>query len=333
MPVVDNFEFTFLVFVLAAAILHGGVRQWMQTRIENNLRDFRHAAEAAEMTAAACRVEEKFMAKIVLAAEHVSELDMPTSHGIEHARVVFFHAVCAVQSWTGKPFDMLTKYSILLAALLHDVDDRKYFPENKNYENARRIMDAILITLDVQDEVIEMIELVSSSQNGDSVPWNAEVHPWMLIPRHCDRLEAIGNAGIYRAWDYTIETKRPLITGDTEIAHSVDELWKIASLERYAAYNGKSKSMVDHFYDKLLRLGGAIKKSDNEYLAEAAASRETVMIDFCLAASDITDEIPEEFIERLIFAMDRQESVVMARAKEIYSTWTGRRVLQNSVGI
>ena len=64
-----------------------------------------------------------------------------------------------------------------LAALLHDADDKKYFPKNKRYENARSIMDKVLKkkadTFDialVKKEACEMISYVSASDNGNSVP-------------------------------------------------------------------------------------------------------------------------------------------------------------------
>ena len=40
----------------------------------------------------------------------------------------------------------------------------------------------------------------------------------------------------------------------TPRAKTEEELWAIATPERFAAYVGASDSMVDHFYDKLLHL-------------------------------------------------------------------------------
>ena len=62
-----------------------------------------------------------------------------------------------------------------LGALLHDADDKKYFPTHKNYENATKIMDKVLKMTDLDTELIkketlEMISYVSASDNGNAVP-------------------------------------------------------------------------------------------------------------------------------------------------------------------
>lgn len=65
-----------------------------------------------------------------------------------------------------------------LGALLHDADDKKYFPEHKNYENANKIMDKALKNCEldtdlVKKETLEMISYVSASDNGNKVPERA----------------------------------------------------------------------------------------------------------------------------------------------------------------
>ena len=66
--------------------------------------------------------------------------------------------------------------SVRLAArdLLHDADDRKYFPETcTTYANAVRIMEEAGVPDEgksVLSDAIEMIKLVSCSANGNSAP-------------------------------------------------------------------------------------------------------------------------------------------------------------------
>src|SRR5204863_4319085 len=84
-------------------------------------------------------------------------------------------------------------YCIILAALLHDADDRKFFGDS-NYKNARYLLRKIPEG-DVE-LVVHMIDLVSTSKNGNSTPVASS--GWLLIPRYCDRLEAVGKIGIER---------------------------------------------------------------------------------------------------------------------------------------
>jgi CTP synthase (UTP-ammonia lyase) len=46
----------------------------------------------------------------------------------------------------------------------------------------------------------------------------------------------------------------PLFLESTPRVTTVEELWKTATPERYASYCGKSVSMVDHIYDKILNM-------------------------------------------------------------------------------
>jgi hypothetical protein len=46
----------------------------------------------------------------------------------------------------------------------------------------------------------EMISYVSASANGNRVPERAESEPYLLWPRWCDRLEAIGPIGAVRCY-------------------------------------------------------------------------------------------------------------------------------------
>ena len=119
------------------------------------------------------------------------------SHGIDHAVAVMNHADLAIKS-KKYPIPIKTKNAVKLAALLHDADDRKFFPDNKNYENLRIVLRDR--PGDFVDLVIRMVSLVSSTTNGDRIPEDVIGSEWMLIPRYADRIEAIGLVGVERCF-------------------------------------------------------------------------------------------------------------------------------------
>jgi uncharacterized protein len=199
------------------------------------------------------------------------------SHGIGHAIIVMNNAINALSS---EKYDLneLDYKSVLVAALLHDADDRKFFPDNKNYENLREILKNESEQFVTQ--VITMVDLVSSSKNGDSIPNYVANNMWMLIPRYADRLEAIGLVGVERVYQYAKTSNNPLYVESTPKPKNEEEIWEIATIDRYKSYHGSSLSMIDHFYDKLLR--ASFFPIMNNFLNTEAKIRRKPMIDFLL---------------------------------------------------
>jgi len=199
--------------------------------------------------------------------------NIDNGHGIDHADAVLAHTINALKE---EDLDNDTKLCIQLAALLHDADDRKFFPRNYNNENSKTILKQIGLDQANIKLVLKMINLVSCSKNG-----NNSVEPeWLLIPRAADRLEAMGQIGIKRAHDYNIHTDRPLFLDSTPRATNVKELMEIANPERFQKYKGTSNSMIDHFYDKLLHIN--VLNIKNKYLNEIAEKRHLELIEYCL---------------------------------------------------
>lgn len=223
-------------------------------------------------------------------------------HGVDHMITVMEHAKAAVAC---EDVPNYIKEKIVLAALLHDADDPKIFKNSKNYENAifilNNTLDSQYLTPLMKEEVddgrheeteelintyrkificdvIELIDLVSCSKNGNSEP----DHGWMVIPRDCDRLEAIGEIGIQRCNEYSTATNAPDFTSDTARVHTEEELWQVATPERFAKYK-KSVSKIDHYYDKLLHIGKPESlKSQNPYILKEAARRNNLMVKYVL---------------------------------------------------
>lgn len=216
---------------------------------------------------------------VSLLDEILHDAKVCNSHGIKHAMCVMLHARRALRDNKIYRIPNNTRVAIILAALLHDADDRKFFPGHKKYENARKILEKTFPT--IQEQVIRMIELVSSSKNGDSIPEEAKEAPWILWPRYADRIEACGWIGIVRCWEYSVSSGNVLFTEDTPRAKTEGELWEIASYSRCVEYKGKSASMIDHYYDKLLRIG--LFESKNVYLDKMAERRNAPPVALCIA--------------------------------------------------
>ena len=110
--------------------------------------------------------------------QHNSDEDnvfIDSSHGISHMIIVLCHTKKALESWekTNGAIHEREKLLIRLAALFHDIDDTKYFPNNNEYQNARNILtgvqDSDLTTIEI-DKIIKIISWVSASKNGDRIP-------------------------------------------------------------------------------------------------------------------------------------------------------------------
>mmetsp|Transcript_26499 Transcript_26499/g.32194 ORF Transcript_26499/g.32194 Transcript_26499/m.32194 type:complete len:272 (+) Transcript_26499:199-1014(+) len=251
---------------------------------------------------------------ISLLSECLTAFKIPESHGVGHALNVMEHCEGAIKSHQSlylapdeKRLGELTEISLILAALLHDADDRKYFKEGS--DNAERISKSAcqdVLTADeidsVTKDVLEMISYVSTSKNGNSIPSEANIRPYILWPRFSDRLEAIGIIGIVRCWKYNSETNAPLAIESTPRPTDHAKVWEYVTPERFEAYqrSGTSASMFDHYYDKLLQIPAAFTTDvvQNEYLMTAAKTRVKPLLDLCVEYG-ITSKVPLEKLKQL----------------------------------
>lgn len=186
---------------------------------------------------------------------HIVSLTMAeheeSGHGWTHCMQVYHNAKTALVDFPELTADERT--AVLLAALMHEFNDRKLFPNAVNYDNVRVAM-YNLYNNAMLELVIELIGLVSCSENGNEIP--AGLPLWKLIVRDADRLEAIGREGVKRCNRYTLSVGKPLFTADTARGTTPEEIAAIATPERFRRYTAgaKSASAIDHFYDKLLHI-------------------------------------------------------------------------------
>ena len=244
---------------------------------------------------------EEFLLRNVDELFNNSEITVEEHHTLAHSKIVLYHLneslryeyldnICNANDTT----NLKKILSLKCAAILHDVDDRKFFSNNKNYENARSILSKlkeyifantlILHTLLDIDLIVKIISLVSFSENGTDMDDIPPCEEWMLLVRQCDRLEAIGKPGILRAYTYSLFTNRPLYIDSTPTPKTLEELRREMTKERYLLYLSKkqSNSMIDHFFDKILFVCEDLQTSTNPYILSTSISRSNDTFSFIL---------------------------------------------------
>ena len=89
-----------------------------------------------------------------------------------------------------------------------------------------------------------------------------------------------------RCYRYSLETGRPLFTEASPRARSEEEVWRLATPERFGAYlsgGGEGGDMISHYYDKLLHVARPPPESvRNPYLERCAEGSAGVLIEVCL---------------------------------------------------
>lgn len=131
---------------------------------------------------------------------------------------------------------------VQLAALLHDVDDRKLSPET--YEGKLRAVNFLKENGLENEKIQEIIDIISR------ISFSAQLPPPESIEGKCvrdaDRLDAMGAIGIARTFAYGGSRGRRM--------HDPEGVDK--------------NSSIQHFYDKLLRLKDTIHTPAGHRMAE-----------------------------------------------------------------
>jgi uncharacterized protein len=143
---------------------------------------------------------------------------------------------------------------VRLAALLHDVDDRKLFGDN-GYANARRFMDSENVDRSVQDTICTIIGQISFKGKDTVTPTTLEGK----IVQDADRMDAIGAIGIARAFAYGGSKGRSIYVPDDAPKTGMTE-------EEYFSNQGTS---VNHFYEKLLLLKDLMNTDTAKSMAQS----------------------------------------------------------------
>jgi hypothetical protein len=202
------------------------------------------------------------------------------THGVQHALAVVNHLKNALLMDTQYNLDMNTQRDLLLTAILHDIDDHKYYPINAN--NALNFLNQ-RFDMTTTQKILTWISYIPTSQNGNQIPDEAIKQPWILWPRYCDRIEAVGHTGIARVIEYSHLRGVPDFVEKTPRPTTYDELVSYITPQRFEEYiknNGVSASCIDHIYDKLLHICDV--ETYSPYINQCLVDGKQLLVDICL---------------------------------------------------
>lgn len=144
---------------------------------------------------------------------------------------------------------------VRLSAILHDVDDYKLGSDGMRVQ---KFLQENNVAKDVGEKVLEVIGAISFSKSG-SAPQFKMIE--QKIVSDADKLDAMGAIGVCRTVMYSAATGRPLFNA----AEFPDEN---QTPEEYKNKNRKGNHSINHFFDKLLKLKGAMQTEAGRREAE-----------------------------------------------------------------
>ncbi|OPC00390.1 phosphohydrolase [Elizabethkingia ursingii] len=153
-----------------------------------------------------------------------------------------------------------------LGALLHDIADPKFHngDENIGPDTAKTFLESQNVDENTIQQVIFIIRNISF-KNRNEAPKEKPIE--LQVVQDADRLDAIGAIGIARVFNFGGFKNNPIYIPGEEPKLNL-------SKEEYKKSNGTS---INHFYEKLLLLGGLMNTGKGK---EMAAVRHQYMENF-----------------------------------------------------
>ena len=153
---------------------------------------------------------------------------------------------------------------VMLAALLHDVDDIKISPNTyKNKDHARNFLKINNIDSNTINLICNIIDEVSYKGTDSVIPTTIEGK----IVQDADRLDAIGAIGIARAFAYGGNHNRVMYDSTIKPNLEMNE----------EEYRNHVSTTINHFYEKLFNLKDLMNTNTGKQLA---ISKDEYMRDF-----------------------------------------------------
>ncbi|MBK7132605.1 MAG: HD domain-containing protein [Bacteroidales bacterium] len=142
---------------------------------------------------------------------------------------------------------LVDPFALDLAVLLHDTADSKFNKDNQ--ENGYKILEEFMKSAGLDEIIDQVINAIRSVSFSNKKTYDGEKDPLLMVLQDADRLDAIGAIGIARAFNYGgFRNNAIYIPGEIS--------------------DGKSKSTIGHFYDKLLKLKDLMNTETGRKLAE-----------------------------------------------------------------
>lgn len=143
----------------------------------------------------------------------------------------------------------LNPLSVILGALLHDVEDQKYRSPDDPTSPTKQILNKAGLTDDYADLMQQLVQGVSYSsevKDPQKVLRAIQVIPELAIVQDADRLDAIGAIGIGRCFTFSGAKRIPSM--QDSIAHFEDKLIKLQEMMKTET----GKSLAEERTDRIL---------------------------------------------------------------------------------
>ena len=182
-----------------------------------------------------------------------------TGHDFAHIMRVYEN-VCLLL----KEVKKVDAFVVKMAAILHDVDDRKL---NFGEKQVGKFLQKIKVPEEKSKQILETIYAIDFGTTGSSPNFDT-LEKAVLFD--ADKLDAIGSIGICRTIMYGNSKSMKLFDADIFPKKNLTK-------EEYRKLNRKDYTTINHFFDKLLKLSAIMQTKSGK---KEAAKRQKIMVQF-----------------------------------------------------